>query len=187
MKPTKKNRRAATGRTSEASRAWRDPRVIVASVSAVIAVGAAGSSWMSARDARLSGAQAAAVGTHLEFQKRFQEVARTIPDPYRFSDPPPPAKDSKAWRALSRYWYLAFEEWLATKRLGNATLAEYWDQNYRDLIATQLNKRAYRAVLCSLIREKFSQSALQREFGGMYADLYSARTGKKLCAESEPA
>lgn len=160
---------------------WTKPAVSVAIASAIISMVAAGSAWKSAKDARVSGAQASAVVTYLELQKNFDEVARRIPNIYRDGDPQPPAKDSNAWRGISRYWYLAFEGWLTTKRFGNETLAVLWDERYRDPIAAQLDKQAYRAVLCRLIREKFSQSSLQTEFGRMYADLYQERSGKELC------
>lgn len=163
------------------SNGWTKPAITVAIASATISLVAAGSAWMSAKHARVSGEQAAAVVTYLELRKNFDEVARTIPNIYRDGDPQPPAKDTHAWRGISRYWYLAFEEWLITKRFGNETLAVLWDERYRDLIASQLNKQAYRSVLCHLIREKFSQSSLQTEFGRMYADVYQERSGKELC------
>lgn len=160
---------------------WAKPAISVAIVSAIISMVAAGFAWKSAKDTRVSGAQASAVVTYLELRKNFDEVARTIPNIYRDGDPQPPVKDSDAWRGISRYWYLAFEEWLITKRFGNETLAVLWDERYRDLIASQLNKQAYRAVLCRLIREKFSQNSLQTEFSRMYAELYKERSGKELC------
>lgn len=163
------------------SSSWIKPAVFVAIASAMISIIAAGSAWKSAKETRVSSAQASAAGTYLELRKNFDEIARVIPDAYRDGDPPPPAKDSDAWRGISRYWYLAFEEWLITKHFGNTTLAMLWDERFRDLIASQLNKQSYRAVLCHLIREKFRQNSLQTEFGRMYSDLYKERSGKELC------
>lgn len=160
---------------------WTKLAISVAIASATISMVAAWSAWKSAKDARVSGAQVSAAMIYLELRKNFDEIARTIPNIYRDGDPPPPAKDSNAWRGISRYWYLAFEGWLTTKRFGNETLAVLWDEKYRDPIAAQLDKQAYRAVLCRLIQEKFSQSSLQAEFGSMYADLYQERSGKELC------
>lgn len=160
---------------------WAKPSVIVAIASVALSIIAALSAWNSAKEARVSSAQASAAGTHIELMKDFDEVAQAIPMAYRDGDPPPPARGSNAWRAMTRYWYLAYKGWLTTKRFGNETLVALWDQRYQDLIATQLNKQAHRAVLCYLIREKFSQTSLQAEFGGMYSDLYKARSGKDLC------
>lgn len=163
---------------------WTSPSVVVAVASAIISILAAWFSWNSAHDVRISSAQASAANTYIELRKAFSAAAGAIPTEYRFNDPAPPTYDSNEWRAISEYWFLAFDEWLITKRFGNNTLITLWDERYQGLIYSQLkNKRAHRTVFCSMIREKFSQSCLQLEFGKLYSDLYWERERNLLCDE----
>jgi hypothetical protein len=160
----------------------------IAALSAIAAVLAAiyASNQVDRADmAIFSSERASVANTYIELRKAFAEAAGKIDIKYRMNNnTPQPAVDSKDWRALSEYWFLAFDEWLITKRYGNQTLVAMWDERYQELIYSQLeNKQAYRAVFCSMAREKFSQSCLQSEFSRLYLDLYRKRKGKELCGE----
>lgn len=161
---------------------------LVAVIAAASAVFAAIFAWHQvnmADKAIFSSERASVANTYIELRKAFTETVGRIDHKYRFNnDTPPPIHGSKDWFALSEYWFLAFDEWLITKRYGNQSLVALWDERYQELIYSQLeSKKAYRAVFCSLAREKFSQSCLQCEFSKLYMDLYKSRKGVELCGE----
>lgn len=162
-----------------------DAKTIAAIISAVVSVGSCVAAWTSYQLALTtleSNERVVRVNAYMNMRKDFREIRRHIPDKYLAEDLPPPPETEPARKSITNYWQLAFDEWYLTTQLGDPGLKPLWEERYKHLIAPQMHRKAFREVLCYLIKEKFVQNPMQRKFGDELKTLYKDKNNKELCS-----
>ena len=158
-------------------------KTVITVASAIIAALSCYFAWQSFRSNQI----VASVNVYMQLRQEFNTLREQIPHEY-FIDKNhavPPGR-SDAWGKISKYWYLSFDEWYITTHLGDPVLKQLWRERYQYLIAPQLENRAFREVLCSLVREKLT-TPLQREFVAELRKEFRDRTASTtdLCPDAK--
>lgn len=158
-------------------------KTVITVASAIIAALSCYFAWQSFRSNQI----VASVNVYMQLREEFNALREQIPDEYFIDkDHAMPSGKSEVWGKISDYWYLSFDEWYITTHLGDPVLKTLWCERYQYLIAPQLEKRAFREVLCYLIREKFT-TPLQREFAAELRKEFRDRTASTtdLCPDEK--
>jgi hypothetical protein len=149
---------------------------------ALLAVTIAGLSFWVAWQSTNSNERIVRVNTYMVLRQDFKEVISDIPGDFMDEDSSAPPQDSKDWKRIQDYWYHAFDEWYITTQL-DPTLQALWDTRYKDIITSMLEKNAFRKVLCYLIKKKFPENDIMKEYGLVLQEIYKQEFHKTLCPE----
>ncbi|MEW6500234.1 MAG: hypothetical protein ACOY8P_09285 [Thermodesulfobacteriota bacterium] len=163
---------AASDRGANAPDRGDTVKMVVTVASALVAALSCFLAWQSFRASQ----RVAAVSVYMQLREEFGTLREQIPEEYFINrnHAVPPGR-SEAWGRISDYWHLSFDEWYITTHLGDPLLQKLWQERYQYLIAPQLENKAFRGVLCFLVKEKF-HTPLQREFVEELEAQYRART-----------
>jgi len=147
-------------------RALESFQASIALVSAIAALAAALiASWQIWESRKAAEAQA-----YLEMRQRFLNVAQKL-DAY--GENAPLVRDTQQWKDFRSYWYISFDEWYITRKLG--VFPDLWETYYAEAFARARNKRNMQATFCELRTTDFSKG-IRYEFALAVEKTYKDKT-----------
>jgi hypothetical protein len=117
--------------------------------------------------------------TYLTMRNRYFGVWSKLPEHYENLQVT--RKKYKNFQLFKSYWYISFDEWYVTQKIG--AFKDLWAGYYEYAYLRSLNKRSMRVSLCLLKDQEF-KDGVGREFVQAIENLYSrTHNGQSLWAE----
>jgi hypothetical protein len=110
--------------------------------------------------------KAAEAQTYLQMRQQFLAIAQKL-DKYDAAEPL--LRDTEQWKDLRRYWYVSFDEWYVTRKLG--VFPDLWETYYAEAFVRALGKKNMRAMFCELRAGDFS-TGIRKEFADTVVTTY---------------
>lgn len=114
---------------------------------------------------------AAITNLFIALRSRYLEIHGQLPLEVRQSNWKP-AKDTDEWRAIERYWYVSFDEWFSTRKLGESAGKKLWNEFYCYALQSSLKNAAMREVLLSMLQGSVSFGSFREEFKAELTSLW---------------
>jgi len=86
-----------------------------------------------------------------QFQNEYNSIASRFPDKVLNPDFKP-ARGSGDYKKLQDYWIFCYAEWYQTKRRGQTTFVDMWDNYYSGLISNALEIPSLRYVIQDMMK-----------------------------------
>ena len=116
--------------------------------------------------------------TYLKMRSRYSDVWAALPDHYGGLDI---TRESEHLNVFKRYWYVTFDEWYVTQRIG--AYRDLWSGYYVHAYLRAMEKRSMRQSLCLMKNDEF-RAAVSQDFVHAIEGLYrEASCGEELCGE----
>lgn len=116
--------------------------------------------------------KAAEAQSYLEMRQRYYEAAQAL----QGYDDILITRKSPHWKHFKNYWYISFDEWYVTRKLG--VFPDLWETYYSEAFVRALNKQGMNAVFCDLRKTDF-RDGIRGEFVKELEETYRSRSGGK--------
>lgn len=120
---------------------------------------------------------ASEASAYLTMRNRYFEVWSKLPEHYEDLDVR--REDYKNFQLFKSYWYVSFDEWYVTQKIG--AFSDLWSDYYEYAYLRSIDKKSMRTSLC-LLREHEFKDGVGRDFVRAIEDLYSRNhDGQSMC------
>lgn len=106
---------------------------------------------------------AATTNLFIVLRSRYLEIHGQLPLAVRQKNWVP-VKNTDEWRAIERYWYVSFDEWFSTRKLGDAAGQKLWNEFYCHALQSSLKNSAMRIVLLEMLHGSVSFGNFREQF-----------------------
>lgn len=147
----------------------------------VVAGVALGVSYMAYRYSKI----AAITNLFIALRSRYLEIHGQLPLAVRLKGWVP-VEDTDEWRAIERYWYVSFDEWFSTRKLGDAAGQRLWDEFYCHALQSSLKNFSMRKVLLNMLHGSVSFGSFLEEFRSELTTLWKNSYPELTSLEENP-
>lgn len=99
----------------------------------------------------------------ISLRSRYLQIHKSLPSEVREADWVP-NKDSDEWKAIEQYWYVSFDEWFSTTKIGGRINAKLWKNFYSHALRHSLKIKGMKVVLLSMVNGSVSFGSFRDEF-----------------------
>lgn len=153
-------------------------------MAAVIAGLALGVSYVAYRYSKI----AAITNLFIALRSRYLEIHGELPLAVRQADWTP-AEDTDEWRAIERYWYVSFDEWFSTRKLGDSAGKMLWNEFYCHVLQSSLENPSMKKVLLKMLHGSvsFGSRTFRDEFRAELTTLWKISHPELNTLEQSPS